>query len=213
LSEGVGEHGWVLLMLEAGELLTPVGDLLRDSVRLLTMSSTVAIVAITSGATLSAAAITAFAGQAQARRRDASEVEQMLARFRHERSLHDVDELRAVLDDAAETIREVRGVVTKPTGPEWLEEGLARLKPVQSKLGLRLGAKHPLTWSASTVVEALEDIEGLYASVKLRTEKDEDEFWASFEMMREEVGYCADRFLEDAQETVGARLLVEDEGD
>ena len=25
MSEGVGEHMWVLLMLEAGELLTPIG--------------------------------------------------------------------------------------------------------------------------------------------------------------------------------------------
>jgi hypothetical protein len=175
------------------------------------MSSTVAIVAITSGATLSAAAITAFAGQAQARRRSTSEVEQMRARFRHERTLHDVDELRAVLDEAADAIRTVRGVVSKPTGPEWLEEGLARLKPVQSKLALRLGAKHLLTESAGAVIEALEDIEGLYASAELRTEEDEDEFWASFEAMRDEVSYCADRFLEDAQESVGAQLSVENE--
>jgi hypothetical protein len=177
----------------------------------LLVSSTAAIVAITSGATLSAAAITAFAGQAQARRREASEVEQMRARFRHERTLHDVDELRAVLDEAADTIREVRSTVAKPSGPEWLDEGLARLKPVQSKLALRLGATHRLTQSASAVVEALEDIEGLYASVVLRTEEDEDEFWASFEAMRDEVGYCADRFLEDAQRTVGAQLSFEDE--
>ncbi len=134
----------------------------------------------------------------------------MQARFRHERSLHDVDELRTVLDDAAEAIREVRSVVAKPPGPGWLEKGLAHLKPIQSKLALRLGAKHHLTESAVRVVEALEDFEGLYASVELRTEEDEDEFWASFEAIRDEVGYCADRFLEDAQETVGARLAVED---
>jgi hypothetical protein len=48
--------------------------------------------------------------------------------------------------------------------------------------------------------------------VELRTEKDEDEFWASFEAMRDEVDYCTDRFLEAAQETIGARLLAEDEG-
>ncbi len=184
----------------------------RTPIRLLAMSSTVAIVAITSGATLSAAAITAFASQMQARARSANEAERMQAQFRHERSLHDVDELRAVLDEAADAIRTVRSVVAKPTGPEWLEEGLARLKPVQSKLALRLGAKHRLTHSANTVVEALEDFEGLYVSVELRTEEDEDEFWASFEVIRDEVGYCADRFLKDAQETVGAQLLVEDEG-
>jgi hypothetical protein len=176
------------------------------------MSSTAAIVAITSGATLSAAAITALAGQAQARRRDASEVERMRARFLHERTLHDVDELRAVLDEAADAIRAVRSVVAKPSGPEWLEEGLARLQPVRSKLGLRLGVHHRVTEGAGAVVEALRDIAGLYASVELRSEEDEDEFWASFEAMRDEVGYCADRFLEDAQETVGARLSVEDEG-
>jgi hypothetical protein len=176
------------------------------------MSNTVAIVAITSGATLSAAAITAFAGQVQARTRSASEIEQMRTRFRHESSLHDVDGLRAVLDEAAEAIRAVRSVVAKPTGPEWLDEGLAPLKPVQSKLALRLGAKHRLTESASAVVETLEDIENLYASVELRTEEDEDGFWASFEAMRDEVGYCADRFLEDAKKTVGARLSVEDDG-
>jgi hypothetical protein len=175
------------------------------------MSSTLAIVAVTSGATLSAAAITAFAGQVQTRTRDRSEAEQMRARFRHERSLHDLDELRTMLDDAAEAIREVRSIVAKPSGPGWLEEGLARLKPTQSKLALRLGAKHHLTKSADRVVEALEDFEGLYASVELRTEEDEDEFWTSFEAIRDEVGYCADRFLEDAQETVGARFAVEDE--
>jgi hypothetical protein len=48
--------------------------------------------------------------------------------------------------------------------------------------------------------------------VELRTEED-DEFWASFEVIRDEVGYCAARFLKDAQETVGAQLSVEDEGD
>jgi len=128
------------------------------------MSSTVAIVAITSGATLSAAAITAFAGRVQAQARSGSEVEQMQARFRHERSLHDVDELRSVLDEAAEAIRAVRSIVAKPSGPEWLETGLAHLKPVQSKLAIRLGANHRLTESAASVVEALEDIESLYAS-------------------------------------------------
>jgi hypothetical protein len=176
------------------------------------MSSTVAIVAITSGATLSAAAITAFAGHVQAQAHSGSEVEQMQARFRHERSLHDVDELRSVLDEAAEAIRAVRTIVAKPSDPEWLEAGLAHLKPVQSKLAIRLGANHRLTESATSVVEALEDIESLYASAELRTEQDEDEFWALFEAMRDEFGYCADRFLEDAQETVGAQLSVEDEG-
>jgi hypothetical protein len=87
------------------------------------MSSTLAIVAVTSGATLSAAAIAAFAGQVQTRTRDRSEAEQMRARFRHERSLHDVDELRTMLDDAAEAIREVRSTVAKPSGPGWLEDG------------------------------------------------------------------------------------------
>jgi len=47
----------------------------------------------------------------------------MRARFRHERSLHDVDELRTMLDDAAEAIREVRSTVAKPSGPGWLEDG------------------------------------------------------------------------------------------
>ena len=75
--------------------------------------------------------------------------------------------------------REVRSIVAKPSGPGWLEEGLAHLKPTQSKLALRLGAMHHLTKSADSVVEALEDFEGLYASVELRTEEDEDEFWAS----------------------------------
>jgi hypothetical protein len=49
------------------------------------------------------------------------------------------------------------------------------LKPTQSKLALRLGAKHHLTKSADSVVEALEDFEGLYASAELRTEENKDE--------------------------------------
>lgn len=137
----------------------------------------------------------------------------MRARFRHERSLHDVDELRAVLDEATEAIRAVRSIVAKPAGPEWLEEGLARLEPIQSKLALRLGTTHPLTESIRSVIEALQDIEGLYASAELGTEADEDEFWTSFEAMRDEVGYCADGFLENAQRTVGAQLSIEDERD
>ena len=96
-----------------------------------------------------------------------------------------MDELRTMLDDAAEAIREVRSIVAKPSGPGWLEEGLARLKPTQSKLALRLGAKHHLTKSTDSVVEALEDFEGLYASVELRTEEDQDEFWTSFEAIRD----------------------------
>jgi|HubBroStandDraft_6_1064221.scaffolds.fasta_scaffold1563715_1 hypothetical protein len=31
--------------------------------------------------------------------------------------------------------------------------------------------------------------------------------------MRDEIDYCADRFLEDAQKTVGAQLSIEDESD
>jgi hypothetical protein len=174
------------------------------------MSSTVAIVAVTSGATLSAAALTALAGHVQARTRDRTEAEQMRARFRHERTLHDVDELRAVLDDAAEAIREVRNVVAKPSSPGWLDEGLARLRPVQSKLALRLGAHHRLAESSSAVVEALEDFEDLYASAELDTEADEDVFWDSFDAIRGEVGNSADRFLENAREMVGTRLAVED---
>jgi len=136
-----------------------------------------------------------------------------LARFRHERSLHDVDELRRILDEAADAIRSTRELVANPTGPGWLAEGLARFVPIQDRLELRLGADHPLTESVCTVVEALRDIEGLHASVELRTEEDEDTFWATFNAMRDEVAYCSDRFREAAQETVGAHLSVSDDTD
>jgi hypothetical protein len=174
------------------------------------MSNTVAIVAIASGATLSAAAITALASQAQARQRSATERAQMLARFRHERSLHDVDELRRILDEAADTIRSTRELVANPTAPGWLDESLASLAPIQSRLELRLGTDRQLTEGVGTVVEALRDIEGLYASAELRTEEDEDTFWDTFNAMRDEVRYCADSFLETARETVGVHLSAPD---
>jgi hypothetical protein len=177
------------------------------------MSNTVAIVAITSGATLGAAAITALAGQAQTRQRRVSEREQTLARFSHERSLHDVDELRLMLDVATEAIHSTRELVAHPTRPGWLDESLARLTPIQRRLELRLGADHKLAVSAGAVVEALKDIEDHYASVELRTERDEDRFWDTFNAMRDEVAYCTDRFLADAQETVGTRLSVSDDVD
>ena len=170
-----------------------------------------AIVAITSGATLGAAAIAAHAARTQWRLQDASQLERMQARFRHERELHDVDELRAVLDEAADAIRAVRSTAAEPSSPGWLEQGLARMEPIHAKLALRLGSSHRLSESARSLVEVLQDIDGLYASAALRTESDEDDFWASFEAMREEVGIRADRFLEDAQRTVGSQLLITDE--
>jgi hypothetical protein len=178
------------------------------------MSNTVAIVAITSGTTLGVAAITVIASQAQARQRQASELRQIQARFHHERYLHDVDELRDMLDEAAEAIRSTRKLVANPTGPGWLDESLARLTPVESRLALRLPLNHPLTASAQAVVQALQDIENLYASAELNGEEDEDAFWSEFQAKRDEVAYSTDHFLETARETVGAHLsLLADDGE
>jgi hypothetical protein len=104
-----------------------------------------------------------------------------------------VDELRDLLDEAAEAIRSTRKLVADPPMPGWLDESLDRLTPTESRLALRLPRNHPLTASAQTVVEALQDIEKLYAS-ELNSEEDEDAFWSEFEAMRDEVTYSTDRF-------------------
>jgi hypothetical protein len=122
-----------------------------------------------------------------------------------------VDELREMLDEAAEAIRSTRKLVADPPGPGWLDESLDRLTPIESRLALRLPGNHPLTTSARAVVEALQDIENLYASAELNSEEDEDAFWSEFEAMRDEVAYSTDHFLETARETVGARLSLLDD--
>jgi hypothetical protein len=176
------------------------------------MSSTVAIVAITSGATLSAAAVTAYASHAQARLRSSTEASQMRARFRHERSLHDLDELRGLLDEAADAIRSVRAAVNDPQNATGVEDGLALLRPLHSRLALRLGADNHLTHDSSEVIEALDFIEEHYENLSFNSEQEEDEFMDTLDALKDEARDAFDRFLEHAQQIVGAQLLIPDQG-
>jgi hypothetical protein len=177
------------------------------------MSNTVAIVAITSGATLSAAGITAYASHASMRVRTRADREQMQARRRHERSLHDVDELRNILDEGAETIRRVRDTVARPEGPRWVEEGLTALEPLHSKLAIRLGQEEALTRAVRDLLGLLQTIKEHYElnAPRIKSEEAEDVFWHRLEMLRTEVGIYANRFLVEAHQAAGARLTLSED--
>jgi hypothetical protein len=172
------------------------------------MSNTVAIVAITSGATLTGAGITAYASQIQARLRNAADREQMQARLQHERSLHDVDELRSILDAAADAIRVVQRSVANPKEPDWVETGLQRLEPIYVQLSIRIGTTDPVTVAAFDTVEALREIAEHYTSAEISTEEEENEFFTTLDALRDEIRISGSRFIQAAQETAGAKLAV-----
>ncbi len=132
----------------------------------------------------------------------------MQARFRHERSLHDLDELRSLLDEAAEAMRSVGEVAERPSGPAWVDESLSVIRPLKSRLALRLGLEHNLTKSVTAIITVLEEVENLYARAAITTEEDEDDFWIDLEYLRLEASEVAESFLVEAQQTVGAHLAI-----
>jgi hypothetical protein len=174
------------------------------------VSSTAAVVAITSVATLSAAAISAFASQAAVRVTARADREQLQARLRHERQVHDVDELRGILDEAAETIRGVRNTVARPPGPGWIEDGTAALEPLEARLAIRLGEDNRVTEAVAAVLEALATIQQHYElnAQGMASEEDEDEFWATLDALRDDVSQQADEFFSAARSVAGARLAM-----
>lgn len=175
------------------------------------MDQTVAIVAISTGATLGAAALGAISAQLALQRQLRSEEARFHTRLRFEKTLHDRAELRAVTEDAVRVIEEVTGLVGRPASPDWLNTAVAKLRRVENVLRLRLGREHKAAEHLSYVLEALADIEALYAEVGLfRSEEDEDEFWAGFDARRDEVAYQAAGFKDAVHAIVGARLSLPD---
>jgi hypothetical protein len=85
------------------------------------MDDTIAIVAITSGATVG---VDRSCGLA-----DGDFVGSCQLRAEHERVLSDIDELRAMFDESARFPRDVRIEVQRPAGPGWVEDGIALLEP------------------------------------------------------------------------------------
>jgi hypothetical protein len=174
------------------------------------MSSTVAIVAISSGATLSAAAISGYFAYDVMRRRIEADERQLRDRFAHERSLHDIDELRTILDEAAAAIRQVRDSVDRPEGPGWADEGIVSLEPLEVRLLIRLGPDDPVTVAVSDMLGDLFEIQDHYASnaKSIRSEESEEEFWDALDAMRWGVRDHANGFVHAAREAVGARLAL-----
>ncbi len=142
----------------------------------------------------------------------AATVWQQQRRFAHERSLHDVDELRDILDDAADAIRQVRFTVAKPAGPDWVEEGLVRLVPLQQRLIIRLKPDAAVTNVVGRCIAILRRIDALYDehARSIDSEEAEDAFWDAFEALRDEFAAEADQYIDAARGMVGSRLVVRD---
>jgi hypothetical protein len=134
----------------------------------------------------------------------------MRARFRHERSLHDLDELRSVLDEAADAMRSVGEVVEKRPSPGWTEDALSVIRPLRARLALRLGLEHGLSMATVAMIMALEEVQHLYARTSIKTEEDEENFWIDLEYLQDDASVIADSFLAEAQKTVGAHLAIQD---
>lgn len=180
------------------------------------MSNTAVVVAITSGATLCAAGLSADASQTAIRLATRADREQLLTRLRHERQIHDVDELRGILDEAAETIRDVRDTVARPSGPRWVEDGIATLEPLEARLAIRLGEESQVTEAVAAIRESLATIQQHYElnAGSIASEEDEDEFWTGLDGLRGDVNRQAEEFFAAARNVAGARLnMPEDDLD
>jgi hypothetical protein len=125
-----------------------------------------------------------------------------------------VDELREILDEAAETIRSVRGTVARPSGPGWVESGIASLEPLEARLAIRLGEESKVTEAVAAVLESLATTEQHYElnAHGIASEDDEDEFWVGLDALRDDVGGQAEEFFSAARSVAGARLAMP-EGD
>lgn len=172
------------------------------------MADTVAIVAITNSATLLAAGLTAFATHRSTTRRAATDYDQLQARLHHERTLHDIDELRDILDETGETMRRVRNAVAHPAGPGWVEEGIQILEPLEARLLTRLGPDEDAARAVGMFLETLRAIEDHYASSATNSEDQEDQFWDVLEAHRGEAEYQATQYFKAASAIPGARLAL-----
>lgn len=131
-------------------------------------------------------------------------------RIDHERTLHDVDELRGLLDEAAETIRSVRDTVARPEGTGWLDAGIADLERLESRLIIRLGPDDPVTTAEIRCLDALRSIRKLYEvdAPEIGTDAEEEEFWDRFEALRDQYAQRATQYFDACREIVGSRLVV-----
>jgi hypothetical protein len=174
------------------------------------MDNTVAIVAITSGATVVAASIGAVAGQVGLRRQLTAEDQRQRRRLEHERILSDVAELRAMLDEAAQVLRNLRIEVHRPTGPGWVKAGIEAVEPLHSRLVIRLGSRNSVCDAVGSALDAFHQIRHPYASAEPFHEvEDEDDFWTELDALRDQVAYQERCFLQAATATAGARFGTE----
>ena len=170
--------------------------------------NTVAIVAITSGATLGAALIASATTQLALRRQLRSEAARQRATLRHERVLHDVDELRSLVDQGADALRVVREKVRERESSSWLDQSLAALEPLETRFVVRLGADNDVALAVRDAVAGLDALTDLYETVTLHTEGDEDRFWEEFERLATNVVEAIDAYYDAARRLVSARLQV-----
>jgi hypothetical protein len=130
---------------------------------------------------------------------------------RHGRELVDLQELRAVLDDALAAAREARAVLLAQSGGELdtpkLRETSSGLGLMSSRLAIRLGEAHDVAITYQTLMDAFYTWVEIFENLEELLDKtDDDEINAALVEADNQFMEAQGRYTESARRLVGSRV-------